>query len=458
MAAFRPACADNWPQFRGPNASGVASEATLLPDELSLEEHLAWKVAVGKGHSSPVIYDGRIYLTAMEEEKLLTLALDAESGERLWQAAAPYDKLESIHGIGSYATPSVATDGEVVVSFFGSSGLQAYDTAGRVLWRVPMGPFDNSFGAAASPIIAGERIILVQDSDTGSFLAAFDKASGRELWRTSRSDFRRNYCTPVVWSVDGQTQIVVAGTAHVVAYDVATGEQIWTVRGSSRVISSTPVVAEDGNLYVANTGGGTAPPQPAFAALIADNDANANGMLESGELPGSLIKGFFGQFDRDKNGSLDETEYESIRQVLLFAEPVAMKIRPGGRGDITDTHVAWTYRRSLPRNSSPVVYDGHLFMVKDGGVMTSLNADTGELVKQGRLRGTGKFFSSPIVGDGKIFVASENGKLNVLRAAGEWEQLHVVDFGEDILATPAVADGCLFVRTTGQLYCFGRAK
>ena len=148
---------------------------------------------------------------------------------------APHKTLEKIHGIGSYAQPSPAADAERVVVLFGSSGLYCYDHAGKELWKQPMGPFNDEFGAAASPIIDGERVILCQDHDTESFLAAFDKRTGKELWRTDRSEFSRGYSTPVVWKVEGKKQIVVAGTLRVAGYDYDSGQELWTVRGLSRV-------------------------------------------------------------------------------------------------------------------------------------------------------------------------------------------------------------------------------
>lgn len=449
------AMGETWGQFRGPNGSAVAANEESLPDGLSLEDHLIWKVAAPRGHSSPVIAANQVFLTGQEGDRLLTFSLAAATGKKLWEAEAPHDKLESVHNVGSRATPSVATDGELVVSFFGSSGLYCYDMEGKELWRRRMGPFNNQFGAASSPILAGDRVVLIEDHDTGSFLATYDKRTGEELWRVERPNFRRNYCSPVLWETKQGTQIVIAGTAHVVGYDLEDGDQRWLIRGAARVVNSTPVVGTDGMLYVATTGGGETPPQPSFDDLIAQGDKNANGTLEADELPGSPIKGFFGQFDRDADGSLDRTEYESIREIFSLSRSVAMAIAPGGEGDISDSHVRWSYGKSIPRNASPVMHQGHLFLVNDGGILATLRGGDGGLVKQGRLRGTGKFFSSPIVVDGKLLVGSDRGLLNIVTAVGEWEQLGVIDFAEDIYATPAVSEGRLYLRTTKHLYCLG---
>ncbi|HEX5102423.1 MAG TPA: PQQ-binding-like beta-propeller repeat protein, partial [Pirellulaceae bacterium] len=187
------AVADDWPQFRGPQA-GVAVGDQALPAEIGPEENVLWKTELPPGHSSPAIVGNKIFLTAVRDnEHLETICLDRPSGKILWRVEAPHKTLEQIHGIGSYAQPSPAADKERVVVLFGSSGLYCYDHGGKELWHKEMGPFNDEFGAAASPIIEGERVILGQDHDTGSFLAAYDKRTGEERWRTDRSEFSRNY-------------------------------------------------------------------------------------------------------------------------------------------------------------------------------------------------------------------------------------------------------------------------
>jgi len=402
---------------------------------------------------TPVVHGDRIFMTGLAEKSLRTFAVNRLDGKIIWSAEAPYEKLESVHRIGSHATPSVATDGEVVISMFGSSGLFCYDVDGKQLWHRQMGPFNNNFGAASSPLLIDDRIVMVQDHDTGSFLAVYDKNSGNEVWKAERPNSRRNYSTPCIWAVDGQRQIVVAGSAHVVAYDFETGDAIWTVRGVSRVVNTTPVVGEDNRLYVACTGGQESE-QPVFADLLKTSDANGNVLLEPDELPKSPIKSFFSQFDRDANGTLDETEYNSIRDIFSLSETVAMAIRPGGTGDITDSHVDWKQSQSIPRNASPLYYKGVVFLIADGGIATSLDVQTGEIIHRGRLSNTGKYYSSPAVGDGKLYIIGERGHLTVVSAHGEWEQLAESSFGEDVYASPAISHSCIFVRTVSHLYCF----
>jgi outer membrane protein assembly factor BamB len=450
---------ESWPQFRGPNACGRAGSETALPAEIGPDQHVVWKTPLPPGHSSPVVVGDRIYLTAVREGQLLTIALDRATGGIVWKAEAPHEKLEAIHRIGSHAQPSPAADGERVVSFFGSSGLYCYDAAGALLWKRPMGPFNNDFGAGTSPILVEDRVILCQDHDTDSFLMALDKRSGETIWTVDRSEFPRNYCTPIIWEVDGKRQIVVAATLRVVGYDFDTGAELWTVRGLSRSVCMTPVIGDDGNLYVAGWSAGgdvneriKLDPFDDFAPPI---DANANGTLEEPEVPDGPVKPRFTQVDRDKSGSVTKAEYEYYRGLFDDARNVVLAIRPGGAGDVTSSHVLWEYDRYVPFCASPLFYRGHVFTIKDGGVLSCLNATDGRPAKQGRLDATGNYYSSPVAGDGKVYLLDEQGQLTVISAEGDWQVLHTAEFGEGGYATPAIVDGRIYLRTAVHLYCFG---
>lgn len=450
--------AENWPQFRGPRGAAISPSSSKLPAEVGPDKNVVWKTELPSGHSSPVVFGDRVFVTGVKDNRLLTIGLDRNSGKVLWEAEAPHDKLENIHNVGSYAQSSPAADGERVVSFFGSSGLYCYDPDGKLLWKRPMGPFKNDFGAGSSPLIVDDRVILCQDHDTDSFLAAFDKRTGKTIWQTDRSEFPRNYATPAIWEVEGKKQIVVCATLRIIGYDFETGKELWTVHGVARIINMTPIIGDDGILYAAcwSPGGDENDriQPPTFDELIA-KDKNGNGSLEPDDLGEGPIKQRFTQIDRDKTGHITRTEYETMRKVFETARNVVLAIRPGGKGDITNTHVLWQYDKQLPYCPSPVYHDGRIFMVKDGGIVSCLDASTGKPTKQGRISATGSYFSSPVGGDGKLYMLSQRGKLTVISDSAEWEELGSADFGEDAYSTPAIADGRLFVRTNGHLYCFG---
>lgn len=450
--------AGEWPQFRGVNSSGRAVGAQSLPTEIGPDSQIAWKTALPPGHSSPVVSADRIFLTAVRDQKLVTLALDRTTGRLLWEVAAPHDKLEPIHRIGSHAQSSPATDGELVVSFFGSSGLFCHDRDGKLLWQHRMGPFNNDFGAASSPIIAGDKVILCQDHDTGSFLMAFDKRSGKILWRTDRGEFPRNFCTPIMWNNAGRPQVVVAATLRVVGYDVETGREAWTVRGISRTVCMTPVIGEDDHLYVAGWAAGGDKEEPIriapFGEVIGALDANKNGTLEEKEFPDGPIKQRFGQVDRNNDDRLDAAEYDYFRELFERGRNLVLAIKPGPQGEATATHILWEHDRFVPFCASPLYYHGLIFTVKDGGIVSCLDAKTGKSLKSGRLPNTDDYYASPVAGDGKVYFLNQEGRLTVVSADSTWKTLHTADFQEETYATPALVDGRIYLRTAGALYCF----
>ncbi len=450
--------AEDWPQFRGPHGSGVSQSKAKLPADIEPAKHVIWKSTVPAGHSGPIVSGDRIFLTAARDKELLTLALDRGTGKVVWEAKAPYDKLENIHTTGSYAQSTPATDGQIVVSFFGSSGLHAYDRSGKHLWSQRMGPFKNDFGAGSSPIIADDRVILLQDHDVDSFIAAYDKQTGKEIWRTDRSEFLRNYATPVIWDVNGQKEIVVAATLRIIGYDFATGKEKWTVTGVSRIINMTPVIAPDNTLIAACWSPGAEGDdriQPPSVEELFENDTNKDGGLELSEFPDNELKRRFTQIDRDKDGKITLEEYRALRRVFADARNAVLAIKPGGTGDITKTHVKWEYTKQIPYCPSPLCYNGIIYMVKDGGILTALDAETGKILKQGRLKSTGGFFASPVAGDGKVYMISQVGDLSVISAGADWQELHNTSLNGDGHATPAIVGGRIYIRAGDVLYCFG---
>lgn len=454
------ASAADWPQFRGANGSAVDLSSAPLPSEIGPDQHQLWKTPLPPGHSSPAIVGKKIFVTAVRDKKLLTIGLDRQTGTVQWEAEAPYEKLETIHRIGSYAQSSPCADADCVVSFFGSSGLYCHDHSGKQLWKLPMGPFVNDFGAASSPILIGERLYLCQDHDLDSFLLCLDKLTGDEIWKTDRSEFLRNSCTPVLWNNDGHLQIVVAATLRVVGYDLETGKEAWTVRGISRTVVSSPCVGPDGHLYLAGWAAGGDDTEPIriepFDDVAPLKDKNGNGSLEEDELKEGPVYQRYSQADRNKDGHLTRVEYEHFRGLFDQGRNMLLSIKPGASGDSTTTHVRWRHPKLVPFCASPVLFQGLLFTIKDGGILQCLEAKTGKAAKPRRLEASGSYYASPVAGDGKIYLIDEQGRLTVIAASQELEVLHTADFKEDVFATPAIADGKIFLRTASGLFCFGQ--
>jgi outer membrane protein assembly factor BamB len=459
LALTASAGAGDWPQFRGPN-NGAAVGDQKLPTEIGPGTNVIWKTELPPGHSSPIVHGQRIFVNAVRGKELLTIAFDRRTGKQLWEAKAPHEAREKIHAIGSQAQCTPATDGERVVSFFGSSGLICYDAAtGKQLWFVPMGPFKNDFGAANAPFIVGGVVILGQDHDCESFLMAIDKLNGQTIWRKDRSEFPVGFANPVLWEVDGRRQIVMAGTLRVVGYDYASGKEEWTVRGMARVMNMTPSVGPEGTLYVAGYAAGADPGArivaPPWKEMLEKYDTDKNGTLEVDELPAGDLKQRFSLIDRDKDGHITKAEYEDMKRIFETAQNRIVAIKPGGSGDITQSHVLWSQTKHIPFVPSPLLYKNRLFMVKNGGIISCLDAKTGKPTKQDRGAAAADYYASPVGGDGKVFLFSQNGDATVISAEPQWQVLHTAKFDEDIFATPAIVDGRIFVRTNKHLYCFG---
>lgn len=450
-----------WTRFRGSQGTGLASADQKLPTEIGPETNQIWRTELPPGHSSPVIIGDRIFITGVRgdaKKELLTFGLDRATGKVQWEAVAPFEKLEGIHSIGSHAQSSPCADADVVVSFFGSSGLYCYDHSGKELWSKRMGPFNNDFGAGSSPQIVGDRIILCQDHDLDSFLMAIDKKTGNTIWKTDRSEFPRNYCTPIIWDNAGQKQIVIAATLRVVGYDLETGKEAWTVRGISRMVSCSPTVGDDGNLYVAGWAAGGDDNEHIRVdpyESVAYKDTDKSGTLEESELKDGPVHQRFSQADRNKDGKITPAEYEFFRGLFAEGKNMVLSIKPGAKGEATETSVRWRHARLVPFCASPLYVNGLIFTVKDSGVMQCLDAKTGKSLKQLRLEASDSYYASPVSGDGKVYVADEIGRLTVISATDKPEVLHTADFKEDVYATPAIVDGRIFLRTAKALYCFG---
>jgi len=438
---------------------GVSDDEKLaLPDRFEKGKGSVWRQELGPGHSTPCIHGKHIFLTTFEEKELATVALDRATGKVLWRQVAPAKDLEKVHESGSPAACTPACDGERVYSFFGSYGLLCYDLKGDLKWSRRLGPFQDEFGANSSPVLADGKVILNQDHDIGSFLLALDAKTGEVAWRMEREGFTRSYATPVVWEADGRKEIVVAGALRLVAYDPANGSERWWVDGLARIVNPTPVVA-DGLLYVSGwTPGGDEGERirmEPWDEATKTWDKNSDGKLTRDELPPGEVSSRFYRIDLNQDSSIDRGEWEKYARVFDLAQNGALAIRPGGAGDVTKTHVVWEYRKGVPFVPSPVVYRGVVYLVRDGGIITALDAKSGAVLKQGRAGSAGKYYASPAAGDGKVYLASEPGVITVLRAGNDWEILSTHDLGERVTATPVITGGTIYLRTERALYAFG---
>jgi outer membrane protein assembly factor BamB len=419
--------AGQWPQFRGPGATGVAP-SLAIPDTWSAAEHVVWKTDLpGVGWSSPIVWNDRIFLTAViradageapkpglyfggerpaptDEHRWMVYAVDFASGRILWQrevrrGAPP----QSRHLKNSYASETPTTDGERVYAVFGNIGVFAFTMDGAPVWQRPMAAraTRNGWGTAASPVLHDGRLYVLDDNDEQSSLTALDAKSGSEMWRVERAR-ETNWATPLVWRHSQRTEIVVPATHGVQSYDLG-GKVLWTLRGMSAIAIPTPFES-GGLLYVTS--------------------------------------GYVG---------------DQLRPVYA--------IRPGASGDISlksgetsSAFVAWSLPQAGPYNPSPIVYDGIYYTLLDRGFFTAHDARTGaEIYGRQRIDPVGVgFTASPWAANGRIYAVSEDGDMYVIRAGAKYELLAKIPLGEMTMATPAIAHGSLILRTAERLYRIGR--
>jgi outer membrane protein assembly factor BamB len=419
----------HWPQFRGAAASGVA-DGHSLPSQWNVEtrSNIRWNVELrGLSHSSPIVWDDRVCVTtavAVGRDEALKVGLygniepvedatpmswevhcfDKKTGARQWNAVAhkgvPRVKR---HPKSTHANSTLATDGRYLVAMFGSEGLYAYELkAGKLVWKKDLGPLVSGFfqvptatwGFASSPIIHDGRVIVQADVLDGSFLASFDVATGKEIWRTPRNDYP-TWSTPAVHVTNNRTQIIVNGFKHVGGYDFQTGKEVWRMKGGGDIPVPTPILHRD-LVFVTNAHG---PAAPIFAVRT-----NATGDISLGD------------------------------------------------NVTTNDHVVWSQQREGAYMQTPLVYGDHLYVCRDNGVLSVFEADTGKRLYQQRLAdGRTGFSASAVAGDGKIFYTSEEGSVFVLKAGPVFEQIAENALGETAMATPAISEGALFFRTRTRL-------
>lgn len=452
------ASAPAWGGFRGTNGAGIATELRL-PETLDPELNLRWRTGLPVGYSSPTVAGGRVFLTGADGDALMTMALDASDGRILWSRRVMFEGATS--GKISPAASTTATDGRNVYAMFHQGGPIAYDVAGKEMWRKHLGPFRIPHGMASSPVLYGGVVLVQVDQDVGSFLVALDRRTGVERWRVDRPGVVHGYATPAVHQpTEGPAQVIVSSTLQITAYSVQDGERLWWVDGSSWQTKCVPSFHRDlciVNTTVASTREFKAPSfDGSWEEVAARRDRDEDGRIAPSEWNVSVMRDLWFLLDRNGDGYLDRGDWERARSTQNAVGGLIV-IEMGGRGNVTGTHVRWTFldRRALPEIPSPLVYADMLFLLRSDGIFSVLDAATGTLRHQRRLRSADPYFASPVGGDAKLYLASQSGRLSVLSAADDWRELAVHDIGEEIWSTPAIAGGCVFVRSQKALYCFG---
>jgi outer membrane protein assembly factor BamB len=422
------AAAQNWPSFRGPFASGIADRQDL-PTEWNIKtgQNIRWSTDIpGQGHSSPVVWGDRVFLTSVSranppalqlgdtgggtlaDDKVQhtwrVLCLSVKDGSLLWSKDV-YSNVPraSRHVKSSQANATPVTDGQMVVAILGSEGLVALDVQGRLKWRADLGVLnpglyrspESEWGHASSPIIFENRVIVQVDRHRDSYLAAFDLATGKRLWNVPRVE-RPVWSTPTLHTVGTQPELIVAGGEYVRGYDPRSGEEIWRFKNAAEVKMPTPFVAE---------------------GLIV------------------LAGGY--------------------RGLPIYA------LRTGAHGDVSEAEnatsgrfLAWRSEPGGPYTTTPVAYGDVIYALRDEGILTTYDLKTGATLYRQRTNTTHS--ASPIASDGKIYLATEGGEVMVLKAGRTYELLTRNDVGAPVMATPAIANNTMYIRTTSRVYAIGK--
>ncbi|HEV8368090.1 MAG TPA: PQQ-binding-like beta-propeller repeat protein [Pyrinomonadaceae bacterium] len=470
LLSLPTALAEDWTQFRGPNGTGV-SVTTGLPTEFGPKKNVVWKTELPPGHSSPVLTRDRIFITAHSKEKenhkLFVICLDRQTGKLLWQREVPRSGEGRLQNVNGPASPSPVTDGSNVYVFFQEFGLISFDRAGKERWKLQLGPFNMFYGFGASPILVDDKVILPVDQDNpSSYLLAVDKNSGKVRWKVDRPVVISGYSTPIIYQPkEGAKQIVMPESFQLSAYSVEDGKRVWWVRGLACEMKS---IASHDAEYLYINGWGFPQNQPGrqigtipFEEALPKYDKNSDKQIAKSEISGTepmdkMLGAAFEAFDMNRDEKLNEKDWEVFR-AMMASENGLLAIKMGGQGDQTASAIRWRYQKPVPQVPSTLLYKGVLYMINDSGILISFDPVTGNVIKQGRLMGAiDKYFASPVAADDKVYVIGEAGAVSVLKATGEWEVMAVNELDDEVFATPAIADGRIYIRTRSALYSFGK--
>ncbi len=416
----------NWPQWRGPDGQGVSNEKNL-PASWTPTTNIKWKTAIeGRGHSSPIVWGKKIFLTtSLDGEKIegrkpgvthkmsdgsdfvhpdawgadlrhtfKVICIDGTTGKMVWERVAYEGPVQdSAHKKASFASSTPATDGKYVFAFFGSEGLYAYDVNGKQLWKQDLGTLGTaSVGYGVSPILYKNLVIMLCDDSGGkSFIAAFDKKTGKEAWRVARkTDI--TWSTPVLVQTGSRTEVVTAAAEAIIAYDPMTGKELWRHKGLASNAVPSPVVSND--LVVITSG---------------------------------------------------------------YPAKIALALKAGGTGDVTGSpQLLWSYNKGTAYVPSPILYGEYVYLMTGNGSITCLDTKTGKMQYEGaRVPKSTTFTASPVAFEGKILLTSEDGETFILKAGPKHEVLATNSVGEPVYASPAIADGLIFIRGAKHLYAIG---
>jgi len=440
---------EDWSRFRGPNGQGI-STATGFPTEFNRTKNLVWRTPLRPGKSSPVLTAKHVFLTGFENQALYTQCFDRIAGKLLWERSEPVAHKDGVNLLNHPAAITPVTDGANVYVFFKDYGLLSYSAAGKLRWRVPLGPFTNSQGLGAAPILAGGHLILQVDQMEGSYIAAYSAASGKLRWKVAREE-SESWGTPILYGRPGTAlQIVTVGANHVGGHRAADGKRTFTFPGASPSMVASPLI-DGGTVYAFGYGFQTSLP---FSRFLDRSDKNKDGVLTPDEYGTVNVLRSAGQYIGNGDGIVTEEKWKLWNDHVRGPTGLVAVDLASSAGK---PRLLWRFDKGFEGViPSPLLHQGILYSVKNGGILTAFDARTGEVAKTGRIQGAlGGYSASPVLAEGRLYFSSEEGKVAVVRPGRDWELVQLNDLQEEIFATPALSAGKLFIRTTEALYCFG---
>jgi outer membrane protein assembly factor BamB len=474
-----------WSQFRGPNGSGTVADSNRLPTQFQGESDLLWRCELTRGLSSPCVRQGRIFLTEFDTDasELSVVCVARTSGSVLWRKAVPAEEIEKVHKVSSPANATVAADDERIYVYFASCGLFCFDHTGEEVWDYAMPVSKRLNGSGTSPVVVDNRVLLNREDNQEKYLLALDAKTGKEVWKQPHGSLLSLFtgggptmgeATPILW----KDQIILHRHNEVAGFAIDDGKRQWSM-AIRTTAASTPVV--DGDvLYVAAWNNFGEPDLqgklPKFDSLVKRHDKNDDSMLTRDELPwgpalsqrpelagrglgGNIsVKLMFNTVDSNRDGNIDSQEWD-------YAAGMSKMMMAGSKHGMTAIRLAkddgrvkpeqlWQVNKSVPEVPSPLVVGDHIYMIKNGGILTCLQKTSGEVVYRRRLQSAGPYYASLVAAGGLILAASGDGVLSVFQSGEDFELVVSHDFGETIFATPALVDGVLYVRTDNALYAF----
>jgi outer membrane protein assembly factor BamB len=472
--------APEWPQFRGPNSSGVA-RGKEPPSNFGPGKNELWTLPLESGHSSPCIAGDSLFLTTYDEEsqQLEVVCIARSLGKVRWRRAVPSQKIETGHPSFSPASSSPATDGERVVAYFGSFGLICFDLEGNQLWEHPM-PLTKSYaGNATSPVIYDDLVVLYRGNRVDHFLLAVDKETGKQRWRVEQGEHFTDEMACTACPIRRDDQLLVHSARSVQAYNLLDGERLWVTKCATTA-TSTPILVGDEVLVAAWNKMGEPvlrPPFPNYDELLSQHDTNGNRTISQNEFPrlwifhrplgaeapqnGATVR--FRRADRDGSGELTEPEWQRQLEELAqfrarYKSHGLLAINTQAKGIVQEDSLRTLATRGIPEVPSPISDGQLIYLIKNGGLLSGINLKTGKREYQIRTGARGTHYASPIIAGDKLFATAGDGTVTVISLGPKPQILARNKMGDAVYATPAVADGKLYVRTHSSLSAFGESE